>query len=736
MKMKVGGPIDDDVRRARIIRAEIGPDALLMMDANQVWDVDEAIANMARLAEFDPYWIEEPTHADDVLGHAADRAGGRRRSGWPPARSPRTGSSSSSCCRPRRSASCQVDACRVGGVNEVLAELLMAAKFGVPVCPHAGGVGLCEYVQHLAIFDYLRVGTLARRAGWSSTSTTCTSTSSIRYASRGGRYLLPTQPGYSVDDEARSRSPSSPSRTARHGGDAAAAAARAGPLWTACPPAARPLLRPGGVGAGIVHLGLGAFHRAHQAVYTEEAIAAAGGDWGIVGVAPRSRRRRRRAGRAGPAVQRDQPRPPAESRTAGGRGAAPALRHAAADPARGGGPAGRPGDPGGDADRDREGVPARPGHRPAAASTTTLRADLATDRPPADRARPAGPRPARPRGRRRRRRSRWSAATTCRPTGAGCAALVDRGAGVRPGRRAGAGAGVGRRQRDVPRHHGRPDRAGDHAGDARRRPSARSASPTWRAVAAEPFRQWVIEDDFPGGRPAWERGRRGAHRRRRRPWERLKLRTLNGVHSRAGLPRRAGRLRDRSPRRCACPGMRRAAAPADRRGHRAHASRRRPGSDRRGVRRVGAGAVRQPGASATARCRWRWTARRSCRSGCCTRSSTGGPPARVPRWAALRARGLDAVRRAARPTTGAALPLDDPLADDVRRGAGRSGRTRRRTLCDALFGARRGLPGRAGRRRRGPRSWSCDWLADAGPARRAADDCWRRCGHETARGWR
>ncbi|MEV0716540.1 enolase C-terminal domain-like protein [Asanoa sp. NPDC050611] len=196
MKMKVGGDLEDDVRRARIIRAEIGTDALLMMDANQVWDVDQAIAAMARLAEFAPYWIEEPTHADDVLGHA------RIQRAVAPIRVA-TGEVAANrvifkqLLQAEAIGVMQIDACRVGGVNEVLAELLLAAKFGVPVCPHAGGVGLCELVQHLAFFDYLRVGTsLEGRM--------------VEYVDHlhehfvdpvrtsGGRYLLPTAPGYSA----------------------------------------------------------------------------------------------------------------------------------------------------------------------------------------------------------------------------------------------------------------------------------------------------------------------------------------------------------------------------------------------------------------------------------------------------------------------------------------------------------------------------------------------------------
>jgi L-fuconate dehydratase len=201
VKMKVGGDIADDVRRARIIREEIGPDTLLMMDANQVWDVDEAIANMAQLAEVDPYWIEEPTHADDVLGHAriaravAELPGGTCRVATGEVAANRV--IFKQLLQADAIGVCQVDACRIGGVNEVLSVLLMAAKFGVPVCPHAGGVGLCEYVQHLSIFDYLRVGgSLDGRM--------------IEYVDHlhehfvdpvdatGGRYRLPQAPGYSV----------------------------------------------------------------------------------------------------------------------------------------------------------------------------------------------------------------------------------------------------------------------------------------------------------------------------------------------------------------------------------------------------------------------------------------------------------------------------------------------------------------------------------------------------------
>jgi L-fuconate dehydratase len=207
VKMKVGGAIEDDVRRAGIIREEIGPDRLLMMDANQVWDVDEAIENMRLLAAADPYWIEEPTHADDVLGHARIAAAVRE------ATSGRCRVATGEAAANRvifkqlfqadAIGTCQVDACRVAGVNEVIAILLLAAKFGVPVCPHAGGVGLSEYVQHLSIFDFLRVGgSLEHRM--------------IEYVDhlhehftdpvvvRDGRYRIPTAPGYSVEMKSES----------------------------------------------------------------------------------------------------------------------------------------------------------------------------------------------------------------------------------------------------------------------------------------------------------------------------------------------------------------------------------------------------------------------------------------------------------------------------------------------------------------------------------------------------
>jgi L-fuconate dehydratase len=233
VKIKVGRDIDDDVRRAGIVRAEIGPDRKLMLDANQSWDVGEAIAAMGRLAEFDPWWIEEPTSPDDVLGHAAIAR----------AIAPIGVATGEHCqnrvvfkqlLQARAIRFCQVDACRLGGVNEVLAVLLMAAKFGVPVCPHAGGVGLCELVQHLSIFDYVAVSAdLTDRV--------------VEFVDhlhehfvdpvvvRDGRYLPPSRPGYSAemrrDSLLRYRFPD-------------------GPAWSGAPPAsgasrpARPAMRP------------------------------------------------------------------------------------------------------------------------------------------------------------------------------------------------------------------------------------------------------------------------------------------------------------------------------------------------------------------------------------------------------------------------------------------------------------------------------------------------------------
>jgi L-fuconate dehydratase len=195
-KMKVGPNLEDNLRRAALMRAEIGPERRLMMDANQCWDVGETILQMKELARFDPYWIEEPTSPDDVLGHATIAR----------AVAP-IGVATGEVCQNRvlfkqflqagAIRFLQVDSCRMGGVNEVLGVLLMAAKFGVPVCPHAGGVGLCEYVQHLSIFDYIAVsGSLEDRM--------CEYVDHLHEhfvdpcIVRDARYAAPLRPGYSI----------------------------------------------------------------------------------------------------------------------------------------------------------------------------------------------------------------------------------------------------------------------------------------------------------------------------------------------------------------------------------------------------------------------------------------------------------------------------------------------------------------------------------------------------------
>jgi L-fuconate dehydratase len=156
IKLKVGASVADDIRRLGIARAAVGPDMPIALDANQIWGVPDAISWMERLKAYQPYWIEEPTSPDDVLGHAAVRG----------AISPirvATGEHVANAVMFKQLLQAgavdvvQIDACRVGGVNENVAILLLAAKFGVPVCPHAGGVGLCEMVQHLAMFDFLAV---------------------------------------------------------------------------------------------------------------------------------------------------------------------------------------------------------------------------------------------------------------------------------------------------------------------------------------------------------------------------------------------------------------------------------------------------------------------------------------------------------------------------------------------------------------------------------------------------
>lgn len=195
-KMKVGGNQQDDMRRASILREEIGNDRYLMMDANQVWGVEETITKMKELAVFDPWWIEEPTSPDDVLGHARIAR----------ELAPMKVATGEHCqnvvmfkqfLQADAISFLQLDSCRLAGPNEIVATLLLADKFNVPVCPHAGGVGLCEYVQHISMYDYVAVsGSLENRV--------------LEYVDhlhehfvdpvvmKDGCYMPPEAPGYSI----------------------------------------------------------------------------------------------------------------------------------------------------------------------------------------------------------------------------------------------------------------------------------------------------------------------------------------------------------------------------------------------------------------------------------------------------------------------------------------------------------------------------------------------------------
>jgi L-fuconate dehydratase len=195
-KLKVGGRPEDDLRRARLVRSKIGPKLKLMVDANQKWDVEEAIERTRALAEVNPWWMEEPTSPDDILGHARIR------------RETQVRVATGEHCQNRVMFKqlmqagaidvCQIDSCRLAGVNENLAVILMAAKFNIPVCPHAGGVGLCEYVQHLSAFDFLRASaTMEDRV------TEYVGHLHEHFADpvriRNAYYVLPEKPGYSAE---------------------------------------------------------------------------------------------------------------------------------------------------------------------------------------------------------------------------------------------------------------------------------------------------------------------------------------------------------------------------------------------------------------------------------------------------------------------------------------------------------------------------------------------------------
>ena len=195
-KIKVGRDLEDDLRRCAVLRREMGDEAFMMIDANQVWDVPQAIEWIRQLAPFRPWFVEEPTSPDDILGHRAIAE----------AIAPIRVATGEMChnrvmfkqfMQSGGMQVCQVDCCRPGGVNEVLAVLLLAARYRIPVCPHAGGVGLCEYVQHVGVVDYVCVtGTMENRV--------------IEYSDhlhehvcdpvvmKNGRYMPPEAPGYSV----------------------------------------------------------------------------------------------------------------------------------------------------------------------------------------------------------------------------------------------------------------------------------------------------------------------------------------------------------------------------------------------------------------------------------------------------------------------------------------------------------------------------------------------------------
>ncbi len=202
IKIKVGESIADDVRRCKIARETIGPDVKLMIDANQVWEVDQAIDWMQHLIPFDPWFIEEPTSPDDVAGHKKirDNIGSVKVA---------TGEHCQNRILFKQFITSdaidivQIDACRMGGLNEVLTVYMLAAKFGKLVYPHAGGVGLCEYVQHLSMIDYVQISAdIGDRI--------------IEYAKhlhehfvdpcdvRDGAYQVPQQPGFSVKMHAAS----------------------------------------------------------------------------------------------------------------------------------------------------------------------------------------------------------------------------------------------------------------------------------------------------------------------------------------------------------------------------------------------------------------------------------------------------------------------------------------------------------------------------------------------------
>ena len=197
LKLKVGRDLEDDVRRLRTVREVVGNNITLMVDANQVWEPSEAVEWMKSLAEFDLWFLEEPTSPDDILGHR------QVREGIHPIKV-----ATGECCQNRIIFKqflqadaidvVQIDATRVGGLNENLAIMLMAAKFGKPICPHAGGVGLCEYVQHLSMIDYLCIS-----GSWEGKVAEYVDHLHEHFVTpcilKDGRYHAPMDPGFSIE---------------------------------------------------------------------------------------------------------------------------------------------------------------------------------------------------------------------------------------------------------------------------------------------------------------------------------------------------------------------------------------------------------------------------------------------------------------------------------------------------------------------------------------------------------
>lgn len=198
-KIKVGGNLSEDKVRCRMVRDIIGPNNYLMIDSNQAWNVTDAINWVTELSEFKLHWIEEPTSPDDILGHvtisrALNPIGIKVASG--------------EMCSNRvlfkqflQSGAiqiCQIDSCRLGSINEILSVYLMAKKLNVPVCPHAGGVGLCEMVQHLQMFDYISLGSDIQPGQFIEYVDEEHEHFTTKILVRNGKYIAPMDPGYGV----------------------------------------------------------------------------------------------------------------------------------------------------------------------------------------------------------------------------------------------------------------------------------------------------------------------------------------------------------------------------------------------------------------------------------------------------------------------------------------------------------------------------------------------------------